>query len=305
MVRATLFEANIPLDYGGESLTTASYTINRIPSHNLDFHTPLETLNQSLSSPLTPNLPPKVFGYTTFMHIPKHTRHKLQPCAPRCVFVGYGLHQKGYRCFHLPTQKLYVTMDVQFHEHQMYFPATTTTNQGEGSLDLQSLNHQTKNICHTLIELEPLEQEPAEPEHMDATTEPTTLELRLPTTLELQSCDHPNIVEPNVSQQKLSPLDASIPHESPSIDEYQVNPKPPLRILPNCITRGVRRVSYELVCTFTPKYPLNNYVSYHRLSKACESFANQLSTVHVPNSVQEAIKDPRWKNAMNEEMKSL
>jgi hypothetical protein len=27
--------------------------------------------------------------------------------------------------------------------------------------------------------------------------------------------------------------------------------------------------------------------------------------VHVPNSVQEAIKDPRWKNAMNEEMKSL
>jgi len=27
--------------------------------------------------------------------------------------------------------------------------------------------------------------------------------------------------------------------------------------------------------------------------------------VHVPNSVQEDIKDPRWKNAMNEEMKSL
>ena len=27
--------------------------------------------------------------------------------------------------------------------------------------------------------------------------------------------------------------------------------------------------------------------------------------MHVPNSVQEAIKDPRWKNAMNEEMKSL
>lgn len=42
--------------------------------------------------------------------------------------------------------------------------------------------------------------------------------------------------------------------------------------------------------------PVNTYyVSYHRLSKACASFANQLSTVYVPNSVQEAIKDPSGK----------
>jgi hypothetical protein len=132
---------------------------------------------------------------------------------------------------------------------------------------------------------------------MDAVIEPTTLEL--------QPCDQPNIAEATVPQQQSSPLDASIPHESPLTDESQVNLEPPLRILPNRITRGIPRVSYEPVRTSTPKYPLNNYVSYHRLSKACESFANQLSTVHVPNSVQEAIKDPRWKNAMNEEMKSL
>ena len=32
---------------------------------------------------------------------------------------------------------------------------------------------------------------------------------------------------------------------------------------------------------------------------------NQLSVVSIPNSVQEALRDPRWKEAMNEEMKSL
>ena len=32
---------------------------------------------------------------------------------------------------------------------------------------------------------------------------------------------------------------------------------------------------------------------------------NQLSVAHVPKSVQEALKDPRWKEAMNEEMKFL
>ena len=105
------------------------------------------------------------------------------------------------------------------------------------------------------------------------------------TTLELQPCDYLNIAEPNVSQQQLSLFGASIPYESPSTNESQVNPKPPLRILPNCITRGIPRVSYEPIHTFTPKYPLNNYVSYHRLSKAFESFANQLFIVHVPNSV--------------------
>ena len=93
MVRAMLFEANMPLQYWGESLSTASYLINRIPSCSLDFHTPLKTLNQNLNLPPVPNLPPKVFGCTTFVQLPHHTRHKLQPRAIRCVVIGYGLRK--------------------------------------------------------------------------------------------------------------------------------------------------------------------------------------------------------------------
>ena len=46
-------------------------------------------------------------------------------------------------------------------------------------------------------------------------------------------------------------------------------------------------------------------MSNHRLSESNKSFVNQLSTVSIPNSVQEALAYPRWKAAMNEEMKSL
>ena len=46
-------------------------------------------------------------------------------------------------------------------------------------------------------------------------------------------------------------------------------------------------------------------MSKHRLSESNKSFVNQLSTIAIPNSVQEALVDPRWKAAMNEEMKSL
>lgn len=36
-----------------------------------------------------------------------------------------------------------------------------------------------------------------------------------------------------------------------------------------------------------------------------ESFVIQVSTISIPTNMQEALGDPRWKEAMNEEMKSL
>ena len=50
---------------------------------------------------------------------------------------------------------------------------------------------------------------------------------------------------------------------------------------------------------------MNHYVANNRLSESNKSFVNQLSIISVPNSVQEALADPRWKATMNEEMKSL
>ncbi|KAL5542564.1 hypothetical protein UlMin_010274 [Ulmus minor] len=50
---------------------------------------------------------------------------------------------------------------------------------------------------------------------------------------------------------------------------------------------------------------MSHYVSNHRLSESNKSFVNQLSIVSIPNSVQEALVDKRWKAAMDEEMKSL
>ena len=50
---------------------------------------------------------------------------------------------------------------------------------------------------------------------------------------------------------------------------------------------------------------MNNYVSYHRLSNEKMAFVHQLSVVSIPNNVQEALADPRWREVMNEEMKAL
>ena len=50
---------------------------------------------------------------------------------------------------------------------------------------------------------------------------------------------------------------------------------------------------------------MSHFVSNEKLSESNKSFVHQLSIVSIPNSVQESLSDPRWKVAMNEEMKSL
>ena len=46
-------------------------------------------------------------------------------------------------------------------------------------------------------------------------------------------------------------------------------------------------------------------MSYHGLLESNQSFINQLSTISILNSVQEALANPKWKTTMNEEMKSF
>ena len=75
-----------------------------------------------------------------FVHLPKPLRDKLEPRALRCVFVGYASLQKGYHCYHPPSRKMFVTLDVVFHENDMYYTVLESSIQGERQNELQTLN---------------------------------------------------------------------------------------------------------------------------------------------------------------------
>ena len=111
----------MPLSYWGNALTSAAYLINQVPSSTIDFRTPSQALIEAIVAPVGPNLPPHVFGCVAFVHLHKRQRNKLTPRALRCVFLGYAAYQKGYRCYHPPCKRMFVTMDVVFHEDSMYF----------------------------------------------------------------------------------------------------------------------------------------------------------------------------------------
>ena len=130
------------------------------------------------------------------------------------------------------------------------------------------------------------------------------------TTLEPSSNDHLE-TEGVIKQRKDSTIEPSeqfrsedafieIPNQS-SFAEGVLNlePDPFMKWLPHCHNRGIPKPTYEPELSTKVKYPMSNYVSNHRLSESNKSFVNQLSTIAIPNSVQEALADPRWKAAMN------
>ena len=53
------------------------------------------------------------------------------------------------------------------------------------------------------------------------------------------------------------------------------------------------------------KYPIANYVSTQRLSEPLRAFAHTLSSCQIPSSVEEALSDPKWAQAIKEELEAL
>ncbi|KAI5314443.1 hypothetical protein L3X38_043619 [Prunus dulcis] len=55
----------------------------------------------------------------------------------------------------------------------------------------------------------------------------------------------------------------------------------------------------------TSKYLTANHVSTEKLSELLKAFVHQLSAIHIPTKVSETLKDPKWVQAIKEEMKAL
>ncbi|BBH08644.1 hypothetical protein Prudu_020889 [Prunus dulcis] len=65
---------------------------------------------------------------------------------------------------------------------------------------------------------------------------------------------------------------------------------------PNCYSPDIGKTS---------KYPIANHVSTEKLSEPLKAFVHQLSAIHIPTKVSEALKDLKWVQAIKEEMKAL
>lgn len=93
--------AFLPLTLWDEIFFTTKYLINRIPSSS---H----------------NQPPLL----CFPYLRSYMDHKLEPRSSPCVFIGYAVSQKGYKCLELSTNRIYISRHVVFNEQQFLYVET-------------------------------------------------------------------------------------------------------------------------------------------------------------------------------------
>ncbi|MGL5996338.1 MAG: DDE-type integrase/transposase/recombinase, partial [Pseudomonas proteolytica] len=117
VARSMMFDRGVPKRFWGDAVMTACYVINRLPTESLGNKSPFEVLNGI--KPSINHL--RVFGCKCYVFIPEMQRSKLEPKSVKCIFVGYSSSQKGYKCFHPETRRIYVSREVHFDEKNGYF----------------------------------------------------------------------------------------------------------------------------------------------------------------------------------------
>ncbi|KAI5351791.1 hypothetical protein L3X38_004682 [Prunus dulcis] len=116
-----------------------------------------------------------------------------------------------------------------------------------------------------------------------------------PTCTELAYTDQASTVPATEPTSTAAPTTDNVSVAFLSTTSLVPGPESPHADICEIFTRACRKV----------EYPIAHYMSTHRLSKACQAFANQMSTVAIPNKVQDALSDSKWDRAMTEEMQAF
>ena len=117
IVLALLYHAKFPLQFWDDAFQTTCYLYNRLPSSTLKNLSPSKIFFNQI-----PNYNfLHVFGCECCNNLRPYNSNKLQSHSTQCVFLGYSLLHKGYKCLHLPSNHVYISHDVSFTETQFSF----------------------------------------------------------------------------------------------------------------------------------------------------------------------------------------
>ncbi|KAA0042053.1 Retrovirus-related Pol polyprotein from transposon TNT 1-94 [Cucumis melo var. makuwa] len=302
VARSLMLSTSLPSYLWGDAILTAAHLINRMPSRILHLQTPLDCLKESYPS--------------------------TRLVSEACVFVGYPLHQRGYKCFHPPSRKYFVTMDVTFCENRPYFPVShlqgenvseesnntfefveptpiTVSDIDPHPIILPTNQVPWKTYYRRNLRKEvgfPTSQPPApvqnfEPprdQGMENPTKPCTnntmSENDKSDVAILENMEEKNRDDETEVRIETSNDEAEQGHTR-KLDEYD-----PSFDIPIALRKGTKS------CT---KHPICNYVSYDNLSPQFRALTASLDSTIIPKNIYTALECPEWKNAVMEEMKAL
>jgi histone deacetylase 1/2 len=135
-MRTLMFQAHLPESFWAETLATSTFLLNRRPSKAIGSRIPYTRLHD--------RYPPysmlQVFGCLCYPNISSTVKHKLRPRCLPCVFLGYLLQHRGYRCFDPVSRKILISRHVIFDESVFLFQTATSAQVPPAPLTPQRLD---------------------------------------------------------------------------------------------------------------------------------------------------------------------
>ncbi|KAJ0890287.1 putative RNA-directed DNA polymerase [Helianthus annuus] len=294
--RALLFQSGLPLRYWSDCILTAVYLINRLPTSVLGGKCPYEVVHGF--KPSFSHL--RNFGCLCFSTVLNET-DKFAYHADKCVFIGYSNVKKGYKLLSLENRKVFFSRDVKFYESVFPFK-TVLTQEQPNKTDLNHINF--FDFTETL-----LSEVLTAPNDEEGTTG-----AQVPYS-EGQQPESPSTSAAAQSVEDIQPENEQLGSSSmgnnggagntvgSSDDTNQSEGQ-------NTVRKSSRKVLFpqkfnEYVVEGKVRYGIEKVVNYAKLSFDNFSFVSSLNKSVEPNSFNEAVKDPRWVEAMNSEMEAL
>lgn len=126
-LRTLMFEASLPPSFWPDALATSTYLLNRRPCrprHN-------STLFELLFGTPPDYAHLRVFGCLCYPNTAATAPHKLASRSARCIFLGYPMDQRGYKCYNPKTKRVIISRHVYFDES--CFPFVQLSESGTGT----------------------------------------------------------------------------------------------------------------------------------------------------------------------------
>jgi hypothetical protein len=133
--RSMLHDQRLPFYLWAEACCTAVYLQNRSPHRILGKMTPEEAFTGR--RPDVEHI--RIFGCSTFSHVPSERRTKLDPTAQQGILVGYSEVAKAYRIYIPPLRKVVVSRDVRFEEDRAFARSLESSRADEVDAELPDI----------------------------------------------------------------------------------------------------------------------------------------------------------------------
>ena len=312
VARAIMFEGHLPIEFWGECALAAAYLINRTPSMILSGKTPYEVLYG-----VTPSYDHlRVIGCVCHIRNRDHNGDKFASRSRKCIFIGYPYGQKGWRVYDIEKGIFCVSRDVIFCEDILAYTGE------EGSKTLVDdtnpfVTEPEPALAQILTTHSPPIRNQSQRSKKASKENPTITSTEISQEsdiieydeVETNDNDHgDNVIE---TEELRNDEEADIETEHVVTIETEHNQD----TLPIALRQSVRprtQLAYlkdydtTLVCSTSGcVYPIKDVLPDCRFSVQHKAFLVAITTGREPKNFSEAMRDPRWTEAVGKEIGSL